>query len=301
MGFARATVAMAHVHVLFFVAAARTLRVALVAATTVDDVGEIRFPARMRFKLLLTCALAFAGCGGGGAAAKAPATADVPLTPKATETEPKRESAAKEESKPAEDDAAIPTKCAKTDPCVPALAYVKKLCAASYPSVALSLFRGGTPWVRGYVATRRTAAVNASGGVSGEGFLEFDEEVLVLQKRKGDYGGMQVSGASGGGGFYVLRWDGTCNDLDAGELTFNKPPAPKSAKIEWRFLDENTQEALRNDAELNTLANSRRSECKGASSGVVSKKCVDLDKKLTDAVAKAVRRGIELPAPARRP
>lgn len=255
----------------------------------------------MRFQLPLVCALILVGCGGSGSPAKAPATPVDPPADKATPSEPKAETPAKEETKAVEDDAAIPTKCAKTDPCVPSPAYVKKLCAASYPSVALSFFRGGTPWVRGYVATRRTAAVNASGGISGEGFLEFDEEVIVLQKRKADYGGMQVSGASGGGGFYVLRWDGTCNDLDAGELTFNKPPSPKSAKIEWRFLDENTQEALRNESELNSMVNSRRSECKGASSGVVSKKCVDLDKKLTDAIAKAVRRGIELPAPARRP
>ena len=255
----------------------------------------------MRYQLLLTCALVLAGCGSSGTAAKAPVAAADPPAEKAKPSEPKPEAETKPEAKATEDEGAIPTKCAKTDPCVPAPAYVRKLCGASYPSVALSFFRGGTPWTRGYVATRRTAAVNASGGVSGEGFLEFDEEVIVLQKRKGDYGGMQVSGASGGGGFYVLRWDGTCNDLDAGELTFNKPPAPKSAKIEWRFLDENTQEALRADSELNSMVNARRSECKGASSGVVSKKCVELDKKLTDAIARVVRRGIDLPAPSRHP
>ena len=255
----------------------------------------------MRFQFLGIGAIVLAGCGSGGATAKPPAaTAPHPLE-KAKTSDPEPEAEAKEEPKASEDAGAIPTKCAKSDPCVPPLAYVKKLCGASYPSVALAFFRSGAPWTHGYIASRRTAAINASGGVSGEGFLEFDEEVIVLQKRKADYGGMQVSGASGGGGFYVLRWDGTCNDLDAGELTFTKPPAPKSAKIEWRFLDENTQEALRADSELNSMVNARRSECKGAASGVVSKKCVDLDKKLTDAIARVVRRGIDLPAPSRHP
>jgi hypothetical protein len=242
-------------------------------------------------------ALAVAGCGSGSHASKTPATAKDPPAAKAKQREPEK-SAAKDEAPPSDSGEDIPTKCAKTDPCVPPLAYVKKLCAASYPSVALSFFRGGTPWTRGYL-TRKTAAGNASGGVSGEGFLEFDEEVIILQKRKNDYGGMQVSGAMGG--YYVLRWDGTCNDLAGEELTMVKPPQPKTSKIEWRFLDINTQEALRADAQLNDLANARRNECKGAASGTVSKKCVELDKKLVDMLAKVVRHGIDLPVPSRHP
>jgi hypothetical protein len=182
---------------------------------------------------------------------------------------------------------------------VPPLDYVKKLCAKSYPAVALHFFRGGTPWTRGYL-TRRTEAVNASGGISGEGSLEFDEEVIILQKRKNDYGGMQVTGAMGG--FYVLRWDGTCNDIAGEELTLVKPPQAKSSKIEWRFLDILTQEALRKDSQLDEVATARRNECKGAASGTVSKKCVDLDKKLVDTLAKVVRGGnIDLPVPEKRP
>ena len=261
------------------------------------------FLERMQFKLLFTCSLVLAGCGSNAPAAKEPRVAEATAPEKAqkTESDTAKPQEAKEDTKAGQEESPIPEKCVKSDPCVPSPAYVKKLCTQSYPSVALNLFRGGTPWARGYIASRRVKAVNASGGVSGEGFLEFDEEVLILQKRKNDYGGMQVSGASGSGGFYVLRWDGTCNDVDGGELTFNKPPSPKTAKIEWRFLDENTQEALREDSDLNTLANARRAECKGASSGTVSKKCVDLDKKLTDSVAKVVRKGIELPVPTRHP
>ena len=237
------------------------------------------------------------GCGSSAPAAKAPLAADDPPAEKPNASESEK-TAAKDEPATSDSDEAIPTKCAKSDPCVPPQAYVKKLCAASYPSVALNFFRGGTPWTRGYLK-QRTAAINASGGVSGEGFLEFDEEVIILQKRKSDYGGMQVSGAMGG--YYVLRWDGTCNDIAGEELTLNKPPQPKASKIEWRFLDENTQEALRQDSQLNDIINARRNECKGAASGTVSKKCVDLDKKLTDMLAKVVRHGIDLPVPSRHP
>lgn len=243
--------------------------------------------------LLLTSA-----CG--GSPQQKPAGAPVPAATKVPrETDSVAANATEKKAPETTDDSApVPSRCAKTNPCVPSAEYVKRLCKVVYPSVALSFFRGGTPWQRGYLR-RKTEAINASGGVSGEGYLEFDEEVIVLQQRKSDYGGMQVSGAMGG--YYVLRWDGTCNDISGEELTFDKPPQAKTAKIEWRFLDENTQDALRADTKLNELVNARRRECKGASSGEVSKKCVDLDRKLTDSIAKAVRAGIELPAPMKHP
>jgi len=246
---------------------------------------------------LWTLALMFTGCGSHKPAAKSAAPADDPLAAALKENQTVKP-AVQAAPTASDDEAMIPTKCAKSDPCVPAPAYVKKLCAKSYPSVTLNFFRGGSPWTRGYI-TRKTEAVNASGGISGEGFLEFDEEVIVLQKRKSDTGGMQVSGAMGG--YYVLRWDGTCNDIAGEELTMSKPPQPKSSKIEWRFLDENTQKALRKDSNLDEIVNARRNECEGAASGTVSKKCVELDKKLVDTLAKVVRRGIDLPVPSRHP
>jgi hypothetical protein len=242
-------------------------------------------------------ALSILGCGSVTPAAKSPEPAEQ-APQAASKNDEEDKASAKNAANTSDDDSAVPTKCAKTDPCVPPLAYVKKLCASSYPSVALHFFRGGSPWTRGYLRGK-TEAINASGGVSGEGYLEFDEEVIVLQKRKNDYGGMQVSGAMGG--LYVLRWDGTCNDIDGGELTFSKPSQPKASRIEMRFLDEATQEALRKDASLDEAFLARRKECKGAASGTVSKKCVELDKKLVDVVAKVVRGGIELPVPSKHP
>ena len=251
----------------------------------------------MRSSALWTLALTLSGCGSSAPAVKSSAPADEPPATASKESKPAKADS-KDDAQTSSDDPPIPTKCAKSDPCVPPLAYVKKLCAKSYPSVALHFFRGGSPWTRGYL-TRKTEAGNASGGISGEGFLEFDEEVIILQKRKSDLGGMQVSGAMGG--YYVLRWDGTCNDIAGEELTLSKPPQPKSSKIEWRFLDEDTQEALRKDSKLDEMVNARRNECKGAASGTVSKKCVELDKKLVDMLAKVVRGGIDLPVPSKHP
>ncbi|MGC4091510.1 MAG: hypothetical protein QM756_27250 [Polyangiaceae bacterium] len=143
--------------------------------------------------------------------------------------------------------------------------------------------------------TRKTEAWNASGGASAGGYLEFDEEVLILAERKADTGGMQVSGA--GGGYDAIRWDGSCVTLSGEELTQNRPPAPKNPNIEWRFLDDNVQEALRKDEKVNSAYLGRRKECKGAVSGDVSDKCVKADKALSEAIVTFLRGGGAVPVP----
>ncbi len=252
--------------------------------------GSAFFSPVMRAHLLLPALpLLLIACGGGSAPPpKSPSNDDQPKKA--------RSSAKDEKTKPEEPQAeasGMPSKCAG-DPCVPPPKFVKKLCAKGDPSVALYMFRKGTPWTRGYL-TRKTQVANASGGMSGEGFLEFDEEVLVLRKMAADYGGMQVSGAMGG--YDVLRWDGTCSTLAAEELTLNVSPSPKAAKIDFRYLDDKTKDALRKDSKLDEVYLARRKECKGASSGEVTKKCEVLDKKFSDIIVQVVRGGIELPVP----
>jgi hypothetical protein len=164
--------------------------------------------------------------------------------------------------------------------------------------VALFLFSQSPPFTRAYL-TRRAEAWNASGGVSETGHVEFDEEVLLLRVRKPDYGGMQVSGA--GGGYDALRWSGSCVTLSDEEVTLKKPPAPKSGKVEFRFLDTNIQEALREDQAVDEAYRVRRTECKGATTGDVSLKCVRADAKLSEAIIRYVRSGAKLPEPERIP
>jgi hypothetical protein len=246
----------------------------------------------MRALFLSFLPFVLAACG--GKAAPPPKASSDDAEPKSEHKAKSKEGKAEE---PAADAPGIPTKCSG-DPCVPPVKFVKRLCHDAFPGVALYMFQKGSPWIRGYL-TRKTPVANASGGKSGEGFLEFDEEVLVLRKFASDYGGMQVSGAMGG--YDVLRWDGTCSTLASEELTLNVSPTPKAAKVDFRFLDDNIKDALRKDSKLDEVYLARRKECKGASSGEVTKKCEVLDKKFTDAIVQVVRGGLSLPVPDRLP
>ena len=84
-------------------------------------------------------------------------------------------------------------------------------------------------------------------------------------------------------------------------MTLDKPPTPKNARIDWRYLDDNVQEALRTDADVNEAFQARRKECKGATSGEVSLKCVKADDKLSATIVKAIRGGVKLPEPTKLP
>jgi hypothetical protein len=238
-----------------------------------------------------------AACGGSKPPAAAPAAED---TPKAADSAADPPPAASDAEKPAAAKGGLPKDCAKkSGACVPPRPFVEKLCAGDFPSVALYLFGNKSPWTHGYLKGR-TKAWNASGGASDNSWLEFDEEVLVLAERKSDLGGMQVSGG-GGASYDALRWDGSCVTLSGDELTLDKPPAPKNSKVEWRFLDDNVQEALRAVPAVNDAYLARRKECKGATSGEVSAKCVKADDKLSVEIVKYLRGGGALPEPTKVP
>lgn len=178
--------------------------------------------------------------------------------------------------------------------------WVKKVCGNIYPDVALVLFSPKSPFTRGYL-TRKTKAVNASGGVtSGDEWLAFDEEVVLLYERGAPKGGLQMSGAEGG--YDAIRWDGSCVTLDLTEVTTDKAPKPKRGRIDWRYLGEDMQEALKAVPSVRDAFVARKKECKGAYSGDVSKACVQKDEALTAAIVEAVQSGAaELPEPAKRP
>lgn len=232
-------------------------------------------------------------CGGSKAPAESPSGGEAASDAAAEPDAPAEDS--KSSSGASGDSGAIPTDCYKPSGlCVPSPKFVKKLCNNRFPSIALYLFGNGSKWAHGYL-TRKTEAWNASGGASAGGYLEFDEEVLLLAERKADTGGMQVSGA--GAGYDAIRWDGSCVTLSGEELTRDRPPAVKTPRIEWRFLDDNVQEALRKDDKINAAYLERRKECKGAASGDVSAKCVKADTQLSDAIVGFVRGGGSVPVP----
>ncbi|MEI9935858.1 MAG: hypothetical protein WDO69_01410 [Pseudomonadota bacterium] len=245
-------------------------------------------------RLFCSFALPLVACGGAQAtppAEPAPSTEASPSASSAPSFEAK--------SKPADAPITVPTACVKSGRfCLPDQKFSKRMCNDSSPSLALYLFGNGFGYTRGYL-TRKTQAWNAAGGASDNTFLEFDEEVLLLVERGGDTGGMQVSGA--GGGYEALRWNGSCVTLAKEEVTLDKPPAPKAAKVEWRFLDDNVQAALREDSTINGAVTKRRQECKGAVSGDVSMTCVKADDRLTQVLVEYLRKGGKVPVPSKLP
>jgi hypothetical protein len=244
-------------------------------------------------------ALLWSAACGSGATANKPA-ADVDEGGAASEGKAEAEGSEDgQASDTSESSGGLPTKCAGSgDVCTPDRKFVDRLCKGNFPSVALALFAKDMPWSRGYLRGE-TEAWNASGGASESGKLAFDEEVLILRKRSADMGGMQVSGA--GGGYDALRWNGSCVTLSTEEVTLDRPPSPKSAKVEFRWLDNSIQEALRKDAKVDELVVERKKECKGAHSGDVSLKCIKADAKLSDAIVQFIRQGGDVGQPEKLP
>ena len=235
--------------------------------------------------------LLLASCGG----------APPPAAPPAPSAEPSAAASAApapDADKPAD---TLPTACADAGDklCMPPAAFVKRLCGGFFPEVALTMLAKGTPWTRGYLRVKSTEAWNASGGVSSADKVVFDEEFVILSHRKADTGGMQVSGA--GGGYDVLRWDGTCASLMDEEVTLSTPPVPKHAKIPWKSLDDKVRNALLSDDKVSRVYAARQKECKGATMGDVSLKCVKVDAELSVVIVDYVRGGGSLPPPPKLP
>jgi hypothetical protein len=228
------------------------------------------------------------------------ASAPPPAAPPAPSAEPSAEPSAAsvaEEDKPF---TKLPTECTEQGKlCLPPPKFVKRLCGSFNPDVALAMLAKGTPWSRGYLRVKSAEAWNASGGVSSIDKLVFDEEFVILTHRQADGGGMVVSGA--GGGYDVLRWDGSCSSLTDEEVTLTASPTPTYPKIPWKNLDDKTQAALLADEKINKVYTDRRKECKGATIGDVSIKCVKLDDLLSKVVIAYVRGGGSLPPPPKLP
>jgi hypothetical protein len=195
----------------------------------------------------------------------------------------------------------LPSKCARQDAevCLPPDKFVNALCNHDYPTVALSLFLGGTPWTRAYMLAE-TKAVYASGGGSSNDMLRVDEEVLVLRKRTASQpGGMTVSGADGS--YDILRWDGACATVHPSELSFQAPSKVKNARIIWSNLEVAAREKLKENTTVYDAYVTHKRSCKGVTFGDVTKDCVKADEDLSRTVAEQVRTGGSLPNPKKLP
>lgn len=210
-----------------------------------------------------------------------------------------------EEDAKADEPSPLPTTCGAeatikdTKLCMPAPAYAKKLCTASYPEVALGLFGKGTPWTRIYLAGD-VEAWNASGGRTHRAKLAFDEEIIVLAKHGGGgNGGIMMTGAQAS--YDVLRWDGSCVSVMEGEITTRRPPAPKPAEVQFSRLEESTRHALLASPKVKSTHEALFKACTSVASPAEKKACEKADKAFANAIVDAIRSGAALPSPARRP
>ncbi len=192
----------------------------------------------------------------------------------------------------------MPMDCVEgSDLCVPPLPFVERLCKGKYPSVAVVMFEKSSPWTRIYVRQEEVAAVNTLGGPSSDQKLVFGEEIILLHDTTGNSTGIQVSG----GGYFVLRWDGTCSTVASHEVVDYAPGMLKNAPIVWKYLDPSLREALLQKPNIKNAHSLERAECRGARPGQGGPTCQRARRLLNTHLTLAVRSGIELPEPERLP
>ena len=178
--------------------------------------------------------------------------------------------------------------------CTPPNDFVERLCNKNFAEAALVLFAKDSPWTRMYM-TGSVEAWYASGGAALRAKLMFDEEVIVLRRRVPPKGGMVIG--DGSGGFDVLRWDGYCYSLEAGQVTIKLPPAPRRALVKFFRLGKRMQDAMLESKQVTLAYAKRMKECGGATAGEVTLACEKADTALSNATIDFVRLTSALPPP----
>lgn len=205
-------------------------------------------------------------------------------------------------SEPAKVEAAsaslIPSCSPAGEGCLPPAPWVDKLCSGVHPEVALHMFRGGSPWKRMY-SRHRAPAYNGAGDRSlSDERVEKGEELIALRRNEDTNLGQMSVGETAGYDF--LRWNGSCVTLQDGEYSEKPPRRRQHARVEWRWLGDEVRNALTNDGTVKEAYAARRKECKGATLGRVTKKCVEREVSLVSAIVDYVRSGKPLPEPSER-
>ncbi|MEY4545066.1 MAG: hypothetical protein RL685_1261 [Pseudomonadota bacterium] len=253
-----------------------------------------------RLTVLALCGLTTLACSGVASSNSLSAASALETAPEALAPSAEAAADSPTTAAPEEKSRALPTECKSVDGlCLPSRDFVRRLCQGAFTGVAFHLLEKRSPFSRGYIRVREVQAVNALGGPSSDAKLLFGEEVLILTRTSdGASGQMQVSGM---GGYDVLRWDGTCANLADGELAMQPPIKPHAAPLEWRYIDENIQEALMRDETIHEARQAQRKHCHGVTLGTRSAACVKADDQLNDRIILTLRGGLELPPPASLP
>lgn len=230
-----------------------------------------------------------------------PGDAAPPAAVLTAETSPELVAAAPAPPAPAPPTTELPVRCRPVgELCLPPADFVERLCRGSFPGLALAMFQKSSEWTRGYFTIGLMDPVNTLGGPRSDAQLARGEELIVLHRR-GDgagSGGMQMSGY---GGYFVLRWDGTCATLMDGELSLKPPGTLRNPPVPWKYVDDNLQQVLLERPEIQRARDRQRKQCRGAGLGAQGKACQQADKELSDRIVAAVRGGLTLPVPQRLP
>jgi len=196
----------------------------------------------------------------------------------------------------------VPEHCEPgVEPCSTPARFVEGVCRGKYPELALLLLAKGTPWRRGYVKVQTLEPVNTYDGERSDEWLTFGEEVLILRTR-GPSGGQASVQISGPTDVDVLRWDGTCATIRQEMLAPNPTNTSiLTARVVWKYLDESVQQALVGNAAVHHFSEKERPACRGSTMKHPEGACDKASRKLTEAIAIAVRGGVALPTPAKLP
>ena len=262
--------------------------------------------SRTHTTLALALALLASHCGRPAATA-APATAPAPLAPAAaqptagpaTEPAPTTPAASSAESSSTTSD--IPSACSgSAEACFPPREFTHKLCKGKYPDLALVMFSKAMPWQHAYVKAEHVEPVNVYGGPTDEQWMFFGEEVVLLHKHTGTskQRGVQISGPED---VDVLRADGTCATIRQEMLVSYATGAMTSPHVVWKYLDAAMQQALLADKSVQQAQAAERKICRSESVTHPEEACAKQMATLTQAVIAAVKKGIALPAPEKRP
>jgi hypothetical protein len=193
----------------------------------------------------------------------------------------------------------LPKACGGGKECFPPEDFSLAMCKGKYPGLAILMFEKSAPWQRAYVGERQLNAINSYGGPNNDTSLVYGEEVLLLKQHGArDMGGIQVSGTDD---VDVLRWDGTCVTVHRGQRVDKPPGEPKNVMIIWRYLDSGVRKALLGDEKVSAAYEAHKGACRGASVNKMDTACWKATEKLNAAITRAVRGGLALPEPQKRP
>lgn len=192
--------------------------------------------------------------------------------------------------------AQLPRNCGgDSKSCYPPGEFVRALCGKKYPSVALNIFEKHAPWRHGYVKVKSVAPANAYGGPTGQTFLEFLEEVVLLREREVKQRQVVQDLPLN---FDVLRLDGTCATLAEDEFMTKKPVVrPHYAPLIWYQLEAGIRQALSQNPKVQVAADAQANACRGSFLAGGGEPCRDSTQELARSIIAALDEGLELPAP----